>query len=428
MSSKRKSLKYRLGKVMARVIGSQDSRLLLFFTLVVAIWRTGLELINQTIVPYVAPPVYSTIKALPLPSFSEGIQRWMSWDGGWYNIISENGYVIRHGFQGPETVAFFPVFPGSVGLVSGLTGISDFRVGLILNFIFTVLSVFFMYKLTLYFAKDRKLKNADFVARIAALVLLLTPASFFFATHYAEAMLVFFFTSCIYFALTGRYWAAAIMAGFASGTKSTGAILAVVILIIWLGREKNILAYVSKIKKNFALLIGIALVALSGLIAYMTFLWIAFGRPLAFVQIQQYWDYRGVENPLVRLWENEYSQIGNLYIFGNNINFFTHHYLMLIPAISLMVVMFLLLRSRIKERYWLSMLIFFVVFSGVSTGSLLSINRYILILTPVLSLAVVYIFMTKNRYIHIISGAMLYLSVVAMFIFATAFLGRYFVA
>jgi len=405
---------------------STDAKLLAWCAATVAVWRVGLEFINQSIVPYLSPPSYALTRDLPLPSFGPGLHRWMTWDGGWYNLIEQHGYTILHAFQGPETVAFFPLFPGTVGVLSHLLHLDNFKVGLVVNFVFATLGMFMVYKLTRYFAEQKKIASVDLVAKVGAGMFLLTPASFFLAAHYAEPMLIFFFTTCIYFALQKQFWIAALMAGLASGTKSTGAILVVVVLLIWLGQEKNLGAYIRKIRENIVKLIGISVLSLSGLLSYMLYLLVVYHRPLAFVEIQKYWDFRGTMNPLERLWQHEYSIMGSLYHFGSNINYFSHLYLMVIPIVSIIIVC-LLLRSKMREKYWLSVMIIFVVFSGISTGSLLSINRYILVLTPLLSLAVVYVFASRKQYVHMVGIFVAFLSTILLFIYTTGFLGGYFV-
>jgi Gpi18-like mannosyltransferase len=405
---------------------SPNFRVLAWCAGLAVVWRFCLELINQSIVPYIAPPSYSSTRNLPAPAFHAGLHRWLNWDSGWYNDIATHGYYISHALKGPETVAFFPLFPIGLRVISHVLHVNPSKIGLVINFALTILAAFTIYKLTLLLSEKYTGKPSETAAKLSVLLLLLTPASYFFAALYAEPLLALLITASIYFALRGKIYTAALLAGLATATKSTAAILSIVLVLIYLGSERSLQAYVSKIWHNFFKLVLIGLLSLSGLFAYMAYLFFAYRRPLAFLEVEKYWDNRDTfPNPYLNVWRNEYKMANSLYHFGNNINYFMHLYLMAIPLLAIAIII-VLLRSKIQEKYWLSIMIAFVVISGVSTGSLLSLNRYILVITPLISFAAIY-FSGKQGARRIAGGYLLMVSATLLFIFTAAFLGTYFV-
>lgn len=180
-------------------------------------------------------------------------------DGVNYLRIAQSGYPAGGG-----EVAFFPLFPL---LIHGLTnlGISTFLASLLLNGVLFILLIFFV--ITLYPALASKF----------FWLFLTFPASFFLLSVYSETLfLVFFFT---FVACLQKRWfyLAALVAALASSTRLVGSILGVMLLVEYFRHHPVAIS-----RKPLILL----LISELGLLAYMYYLWVTRGDPLAFIHVQ----------------------------------------------------------------------------------------------------------------------------------------------
>lgn len=133
--------------------------------------------------------------------------RWSNWDGRAYQDVVQNGY-------NAVTIVFFPAYPL---LIKGLTllKVPYFWAGFLLSQIFTILAMFYLYKLAVLEFGEKTAKRAIFA-------LLIFPASFYLVTLYNESLTLFTATAALYCARTKRWLPAAILAGIASVTRLAG--------------------------------------------------------------------------------------------------------------------------------------------------------------------------------------------------------------
>lgn len=406
----------------------ENFRLLAWASGLVVVWRLCLELINQAIVPYIQPPIYSNPGQPPFPSphFYDGLMRWVTWDGGWYSTIVQKGYIILHHMHGYETIAFFPMFPATVRILHDITRIPYQYVGLGLNVILTVAIVFALIKLTQLLAAGTGVKDGIRLGKIAAVVLLLNPASFFLIAFYADAILVLSVLLAVYFGLRRWYWLAAIAAAVATATKSIGVALLPVLFVMYLQDHGAELKDLPKFIRRYLLkLVGMMVVSALGIITYMAYLWHRFGDPLAFLRIEKYWSRTGSGSPLGRIWHDAYARIGDVGFFGDHINYMYRLYLMAIPIIIAGFVVYMLIRHRLRYA-WLAVLCVLTVAIPMSTGILDSLNRYVLVMAPLISYILVHIY-AKLRFGRVALQGFLFLSATMLFITVTAFLTGFFV-
>ncbi len=191
---------------------------------------------------------------------------WALWDGVWYSVIATQGYLLEI----PTTTAFFPAFPLTVRAGTALGG-GPALWGVLISLAAAAFSMYFLYRIA------EKLYGVK-AARAAVLTFAFFPTAFFLNAVYTEAMFV---------ALTaGSFWAAHVrrnllLAGFlgalATATRNTGVLLLIPLVYEWLRHRQEF---------GWRGMLGLALVP-SGLVGYMTFLWIRFGDPLIFVQQQR---------------------------------------------------------------------------------------------------------------------------------------------
>lgn len=387
---------------------------------VTLLWRMSLELINQVLVPIMTPGPENTIGAVAMKAGEHGLSRWLTnWDGAWYETISQHGYVIVNHFRSYESIVFFPLFPYLVRWFSEATHISTGRIGLTINIFFTSLLAFFVFQFTKLIGEQRREGIGDSIGKLAVVLLLLSPSAFFFAAYYAEALLVLLVTSSLYFAYKDKFLIAAILAGLATATKSIGCILVPSLLIFYWWRYGGD-GFLAMVKRKWTEIVAIAGLGLSGILAYMLYLWMRFGDPLVFIKTEKYWNRNVTGFFLKNIWQIWYEKIFSTHYFAPSSNYLYSLYLMVIPPAIVIFAIYLVARHR-WQYAWLAVMCVLGILVPLSTGTLLSLNRYMLVLTPAISYVCVYIYpqsiWTKRLVITVA-----YFSAVTMFIFTAAFL------
>jgi hypothetical protein len=132
---------------------------------------------------------------------------WERFDTLWYI------HIAQHGYDRPDAVGFFPLYPLLLRVVSWL--IDPLAAALLVS----TLAAFFL------FWGFQKLLRLDRPAEDATRALLLYaawPASFIFFCGYAESLVVALLIWSIYFARTGRWWCSGITGCLAGLSKAVG--------------------------------------------------------------------------------------------------------------------------------------------------------------------------------------------------------------
>ena len=131
-----------------------------------------------------------------------------------------------------------------------------------------------------------KLAREEFDGEVALLslaALCFAPGSLFLSAGYSELLALTFVLASFLFLRRDRFALAAAMAGLALATRSTGIVMVPVVL--WEVWRRGPRPW----PRRLALLALCAALALSGLLAFMAYLWIAFGHPLAFLTGERAW-------------------------------------------------------------------------------------------------------------------------------------------
>lgn len=396
-----------------------DAGIFKWCLLIVLLWRLALEVINQTIVPLMTPGP-DDVNVAPLHAGVQGLWRWaQNWDGSWYLAITQHGYVITDNFKTYESIAFFPLFPFMIHYLSDVTFINYKILGLILNLLITSFILFFTYKLTTLLASNNKIRDPDLLGKLAATFVIINPASFFFAAYYADALLVLLATSSIYFAHKNQFLVATILAGLATATKSIGVALFPTILIIMI--NKHYQNRTLNKMKTWIKLGALSLISVSGILSYMLYQQIKYKDAFKFIEVEKFWNRNVSGFFLTNLWNGWYSKLFNYSYYHPLGNYLYSLYLMFIPVAILSFCIYLYIRY--KFRYlWLIVFSLICILLPLSTGTLLSLNRYVLILCPIICYIFVNVYEPggeKRRQVILILG---FLSFISLIVFTAIFL------
>jgi hypothetical protein len=190
---------------------------------------------------------------------------WARWDSVWFLGIAEHGYA-RAG-----SAAFYPLYPGAVGLVGRVLFGHYVLAGIIVS-----LAAAFGAFLLLYRIGEARL-GAD-GARRAVLYLAVFPFALFLQAVYSESLYLLLTLAAFVLAERGRFVGAGVVTGLALLTRPTAlALLPALGLLAWAHRDRL---------RAFA---GLALAPVV-FAAYPLYLWRANGDPWQFLEAQRRWS------------------------------------------------------------------------------------------------------------------------------------------
>lgn len=231
---------------------------------------------------------------------------WYHYDAVAYTSIAYHGYSYL-----PDT-AFFPFWPllEHVGglLLGGFFPYSYYFAGLLLSNICFYFALVLLYMLL---AEDFE----ESIARRALLYLAFSPYALFFFAGYTESLFLLLTLALFLVLRRGKpldWWLAGLCGLLASATRSTGIILAIPFLVLyiqhfWMPGERASHSWWQRINA----LLPIALIPL-GIVAYMIFLYITKGNALLFAsQEASFGWHRHLSPP----WTGIFSDIGSLFNF-----------------------------------------------------------------------------------------------------------------
>jgi hypothetical protein len=209
---------------------------------------------------------------------------WVRWDADWYLNISRLGYFSD------QATAFFPLYPLLIAALTAAGGEASRPVAAML--VANLFSLAAFVGVGLLAAHELGAASA---AR-AVLVVAAYPLALFLAAPYTESLFLAFAVFTLLWARQGRWRLAAAAAFLGALTRPTGAILLLPLLvefgrqhdwIEWLRAGRPRLRPSGRTLVDGVLAVGAVPLAFAG---YMAFLWLQFGRPLLFLDVQrQYW-------------------------------------------------------------------------------------------------------------------------------------------
>jgi Mannosyltransferase (PIG-V) len=202
---------------------------------------------------------------------------WAHWDGVWYIKIATSGYADADG-----STAFFPLFPTLLRYVGLLLDGNLLVTGIVISLVCYAGCVWLLYRLV-------RQDFDDALASRAVIYLAIGPLSFFLQAVYTESLFLLLTLACFVFAREGRWRLAGVLGLLATLTRSTGVLLLIPMAYYYYERRGW------KLKKTDSHVANLLMVV-EGLLVWMTYLALAFGKPLAFSTAQAQWE-RGIGAP-----------------------------------------------------------------------------------------------------------------------------------
>jgi len=198
------------------------------------------------------------------------------WDTGFYLGIAGEGYAYE-GARLPS-VAFFPLLPMAMRLLSGFVGGDALVAGLVVSNGALLVAGMILYRLV-------ALEGDEAAAGRAVWYLLIFPVSFFGSAIYSESLFLLCAIGALYAARRGMWESAAMLGVGAALARLMGLLVAPLLLVEWWSQRRRRPA---ADRPPRAALLAPLCVPL-GTLAYMAFLGWRFGDPLAFVHASAAW-------------------------------------------------------------------------------------------------------------------------------------------
>lgn len=210
------------------------------------------------------------------------LSAYAAWDGEWYVRIASAGY--SYDPERMSSVAFFPLYPSLAGSIVHFAGMRPEWALLLVSHAallttFALLAAYVQHR----FATD----GADLTAW-TLLAFGLFPTTFYFRMTYTESLFMLLAVLTLY-GMERRWHIAwlALLVGLATATRAVGgALVPVVALHLW--RTSG------SVRSCCARCLVWLPVCCWGLAAYILFLGLTFGEPLAFLKAQVHWNERPV--------------------------------------------------------------------------------------------------------------------------------------
>jgi Gpi18-like mannosyltransferase len=197
--------------------------------------------------------------------------RLLRWDSEWYEIIASEGYKYNGDPGETQTVVFYPLYPGLSRLVSEILRIDLVDSMLLVANLAAVAAVLLLFKLVRERFDDR-------TALATVAIVSFFPSSIFLSAGYTESLALLLMVSFFLAVARERFLLAAMLAGLAVATRSSGIVLFPVLLWeLWRCRPP---------KRFLSEAIPLSIIATSGLWLYMIYLGLAFRHPMAFAEGQ----------------------------------------------------------------------------------------------------------------------------------------------
>lgn len=291
------------------------------------------------------------------------------WDSGYYIDIAKTGYFFDQANNISNT-AFFPLYPLLMNLLGNLFG--NYYAGLIISLISTFFACFYLYKLAKTHLEKRPALRSVFY-------LLIFPTAIFLSAIYTESLFMFLSIASFYYARSKKWWAVGMFGFLASLTRPQGIILFPVLIFEYLEQRKF---NFKKIKLNalWTLLIP------SGLFVYMYYLKLKFDSLFLFITAQSSWD-RSTNFSIQALYDTFSSYFYDLFFPGSES--FTYYLVRDLDLFFFFAFFILSIIVFIKFRMSYGLYMILSLMIPLMTSSLMSINRFVLLLFPT------YIFLAK---------------------------------
>ena len=309
------------------------------------------------------------------------------WDSFWYLDIAKNGYSLK----GPEklsNIVFFPLYPFLIRIFSIFTNGNLILTGWILSSLFLLLSLLYFFKLVKEF-------HPEINPYLPIVFLLIFPTSFFLNAVYTESLFLFLSLASFYYALKRRFLLANVFGFFGSLTRVSGAILFIPLFWEYLKSLNFKISRLFNLKTLYFSLIPL------GTISFFLFHYLKFHDFFLFFKVESWWG------RMFKFNKDHFLLFSNPAIVNLCLDIF-------FVMFAFVVLYFVFI--RLSASYGLYMLFTLIII--LSTGTLMSVGRYILVLFPI------YIFLASIKNQFILFGWTL-TSILLLSMYITLFVNNY---
>jgi Mannosyltransferase (PIG-V) len=155
------------------------------------------------------------------------------WDAAWYLVIAHYGYRPDFGSFTASRTAFFPLYPLGVRVLTDL-GLAPVIAGVLLSLVALAAGLYWLHRLTMLEVTRLRLLDGGEVARLVVLLTAFAPMAFYFSAVYSESLYLALSVGLFLCARRGRWASAALLGALAAATRSTGVVLVVPLLLLYL--------------------------------------------------------------------------------------------------------------------------------------------------------------------------------------------------
>jgi hypothetical protein len=350
------------------------------------------------------------INAQPHPGRSSLTAAWQQWDANWYLRIIQAGY---HGFPTPVPghglvflqAAFYPGFPlvaGGVYHALHPLGLSVTWAMLLTNQVLVFAMALLLYRLAVALT-DSATEGVRTVH-----YLLLFPFAYFMLAPYSETLFLTCLAGFCWALVTRRYGVAALFGAAASGTRLVGVILPVIFIVGYL-EQHDWQWRAIKLRT-----IVYALVPLAGAAAYAIYQWIIFGDPTYSQHASQLGWARSFTLNVWRVIRDSFHHqpLSAGYFHGVPFEAF---------VIWPLAIGFVVLSVTVWRKFSpaLGLMCVLLMLESVTSGSMLSFNRYLLPLLPCFVVLAVWGRNALFDFVYRTAGALLLAMFLIMFVHGT---------
>ena len=198
----------------------------------------------------------------------------LRWDSAWYATILNEGYKYNGNDSVFQSVNFWPLYPLTAKALTIVSGIDGLLALVVVANVAAILCVLLLFKYV-------RQSYGDECAWLTIACLSFFPTSLFLSAGYTESLTLLLILCCFLLLEREQYIVAAVFAGLASATRSTGIVLMpVIIWELWC-------KFAGDYRRFFSYAMFCSILATSGLWLYMVYLWSAFDSPFAFATVRK---------------------------------------------------------------------------------------------------------------------------------------------
>ncbi|MCB0344211.1 MAG: hypothetical protein KDD66_03805 [Bdellovibrionales bacterium] len=283
----------------------------------------------------------------------EGVAR--SADAVWYEGIATNGYDVG---TSPSTEqhnwTFFPLYPLMMRFMAPLFG-SPIAAGLVISNLCFLLSLVVLQAYLLELGCSRQ------ITRRSLWFLCIFPTTYFFSAPITESLFLLLSLSSFYLAARKNWISAGLVYALASATRPTALLIlpAFALVLYQGGALRNIKGWLS------------LAIAPTGGLAFMGYLYRLTGDPLAFSNNQAAWN----------RFQHSFVELTSI-LAGSPETLMVNWNFLLINVLASLLGVALSIYLLTQKRYAWALILFLPIASALSTGSVMSMARFIAALFP----------------------------------------------